>query len=90
MSRPPDPDRPLPAPTWRRIVASYALVVAVLVGLWVASRPIAGVLTLATLALAGHTARRLTALGRCLRECGGFTIRAGPFRVCVTRPGVDC
>jgi len=90
VPRPTRSGRPLPAPTWRRIAASYALVLAIPVALWVVSHPVTGVTALAALALLGHTARRLVTLGRCLRACGGFTVEAGPLQVCVTRSGVNC
>jgi len=87
--RPPDPrlrSRPK-NPTWRNVLASYALVAAIPVLLWVASNPLAGGIGLAAVLVLRAGARRGADLVRCLRDCGGFAIDLGEnVRISVTRP----
>lgn len=91
--RDPRRSRRRPEPTWGGIVAAYAIVAAVPLLLWVATRPVAGA---AALAAAGGLAvgtRRLLRLRRCLNDCGGFAVDlVGDVQVRVTREAcaADC
>jgi hypothetical protein len=79
-----------PDPTWRGIAVGYALVAAVPLLLWVASRPVAGTAALAAAGGLFVATRRLLRLRRCLNECGGFVFDlAGDVRVRVTREAGD-
>lgn len=76
MSRPPLDPRPrqfADRPTWRRIAASYLLVVAIPFALWAVHQPLAAAALLvgvATLVTAGrHTYR----LAHCVRNCTRLT-----------------
>lgn len=87
--RPPNPKyRPRPKnPTWRNIVAAYAVVAAVPVLFWVASNPLAGGVGIAAALALRAGARRGAKLRRCLRDCEGFAVDLGErLRVTVTRP----
>ena len=84
--RDPRRSRRRPDPTWSGIVAAYAIVAAVPLLLWVATRPVVGATALAAAGGLVVGARRLLRLRRCLNECGGFVFDlAGDVRVCVTR-----
>jgi len=92
MSRPPlDPrDRiALRNPTWRNVLVSYAMVLAVPVALWAVSQPLAGGVVVATLAGLVVAARRAYGLVRCFRQCREFAFHVGETaRITVTRtPG---
>lgn len=77
-------------PTWQRILATTAVVLAVPVALWAASDPLAASLALSTTAALGVAGRRARRLHRCLAECGGVTVAlVGDLRVCVTRDGTE-
>ncbi|MDS0219769.1 flagellar motor protein MotB [Haloarcula sp. S1AR25-5A] len=79
MQQPPTIPRKRPGlnPTWRRIVASYALVLAFFVLLWAISQPLVGLGTLAALAALFVGARRAVRLRRCFYNCDALTLR--PF-----------
>ena len=69
---------------------TYAALAAFPLLLWLASRPLAGILVLATVAGLFVGARRASKLVRCLYDCGGFAIDpGGNVRICVTRTRVD-
>lgn len=71
--------------SWRDVIASYGLLLAVPVLLWVASEPLVGTLAVATAAVAVAVGRRVHRLVRCLRDCGGFVVDLGrTTRICVT------
>jgi len=77
-------------PAWRELLASYALVAAVPVALWVVSRPLLGAVTIVSLvaSFGGLVvgARRLAELRRRLPDCGGLTVDVGEtIQVTVTR-----
>ena len=74
-------------PTWRSILAAYAVVAAVPVLFWAVSNPLSAVAALALVAGLRVGARRVADLVRCLRDCGGFAVDLGEsVRVTVTRP----
>lgn len=75
MQQPPSAprDRPGLNPTWRRIAASYALVLAFFLLLWASSQPLVGLGALAALAGLVVGAR----LRRCFYACDTLTLR--PF-----------
>ena len=89
QSPPPDPrfrSRPK-NPTWRSILAAYAVVAAVPVLFWAVSNPLSAVAGLAIVAGLRIGARRVADLVRCLRDCGEFAVDLGEsVRVTVTRP----
>ena len=95
MYRPPsdphDPrDRFAPTrPTWRSVLASYALVAAVPLLLWAAVHPLAGGVILAGAVGLAVAARRALGLLRCFRDCPGFAVVAGPVRIAVTPARAD-
>lgn len=80
MIAPPlDPrDRPhIEQPTWRSILVSYALVAAFPLLLWGISQPLAGAVTLATLAGLFVGGRGVYKLTRCFYVCQEFTVDLG-------------
>lgn len=80
MLRPPLDPRDCPLieqPTWRSILVSYALVAAVPLLLWVISQPLAGTVTLGTIAGLFVGGRRAYKLTRCFYDCQGFTFDLG-------------
>ena len=89
---PPDPrfrSRPK-TPTWRSVIAAYAVVAALPVLFWAVSNPLAGGVGLAAALALRATARRGAKLRRCLRDCEGFAVDLGEsVRVTVTRPPAD-
>ncbi|WP_435065319.1 hypothetical protein [Halobaculum sp. EA56] len=92
MHRPPDPsDRTgIERPSWRSIVAGYAVVVAGLAALWAVSNPVAGATVLAAAGAVRLGAPRVAGAVRCLRVCREFTVDlGGRLRITVTRPPVD-
>ena len=73
-------------PTWRGIIATTLVVLAVPVALWVASNPLAGGAALGAGAGFAVAVRRAVRLGRCLADCGGVAVDlVGDRRVCITR-----
>ncbi|WP_435180092.1 hypothetical protein [Halorussus sp. AFM4] len=93
MYRPPlDPrDSPLvDQPTWRSVAASYLLAAAIPIVLWIATRPIAGLVTVAAVAGLIVGARRAYRLRRCFRDCRGFAFDlGGRARITVSRIPAD-
>ncbi|WP_135828279.1 hypothetical protein [Halorussus halobius] len=93
MSRPPLDPRyrsALTNPTWRHVLASYAMMVGVPVLVWAASRPLAGVAVVAALVGTAAGTRRASGLVQCFRNCEGFAFDVGDTaRVTVTRSPVD-
>ncbi|WP_157971746.1 hypothetical protein [Halorussus litoreus] len=93
MSRPPlDPqDRiALRNPTWRNVLVSYAMVLAVPIALWAVSEPLAGAVVVATLAGLAVATRRAYGLVRCFRQCRGFAFDLGETaRITVTQTSSD-
>jgi len=79
MQQPPSAprDRAGLNPTWRRIAASYALVLAFFLLLWAISQPLVGLGALAALAGLVVSARRAARLRRCFYACDALTLR--PF-----------
>lgn len=91
-SPPPDPRAsPVPdEPTWRAILVSYAVMVAIPLALWAVSQPVAGTVALAGLAGLFVGARRAHGLVRCLSDCGGFAVDLGDaIRVTVVQSSAD-
>ncbi|MDT3433480.1 flagellar motor protein MotB [Haloarcula sp. 1CSR25-25] len=88
MQQPPsDPGRrPGLNPTWRRIAASYALVLAFFVLLWAISQPLAGLGALAVLAGLFVGAKRAARLRRCFYTCDALTLRPfGNVRITISQ-----
>jgi Flp pilus assembly protein TadB len=88
MQQPPSPprDRPGLNPTWRRIVASYALVLAFFLLLWAISQPLIGLGALAALASLVVVARRAARLRRCFYNCDALTLRPfGSVRITISQ-----
>lgn len=82
----PGPDRP----TWRDILASYALAAAIPLSLWIVSRPLAGAVVLAAVAGLVVAARRAPGVTRCLRDCRGIAFDLGDaVRITVTWDPAD-
>ena len=85
MQQPPSAprDRAGLNPTWRRIVASYALVPAFFLLLWAISQPLVGLGAIAALAGLVVGVKRAARLRRCFYTCDALTLR--PFgRVHIT------
>lgn len=77
-------------PSWRGLLASYALAAAFPLALWAVSRPLAGTVVLAATAGLYVGARRAAELVRCLHDCGAFTFDlVGNVRVTVAQAHVD-
>ncbi|WP_226005584.1 hypothetical protein [Natrinema salinisoli] len=93
MSRPPFDPRYRPAveqPSWERVLASYALVPALLFLLWAISQPHAAIVVLTATVALFLVARRSLGLARCLSDCGGFSVDlGGKLRITIARPQVD-
>lgn len=79
MQQPPSAprDRAGLNPTWRRLVASYALVLAFFLLLWAISQPLVGLGALAALAGLVVGVKRAARLRRCFHTCDALTL--GPF-----------
>lgn len=76
MVRPPlDPQDPplIESPKWRSVFASYALMAAIPLLLWIVSQPVAGTVTLAGIASLFIGGRRANRLVRCFYDCQRLT-----------------
>lgn len=72
-------------PTWRNVLAAYALLAAIGLSLWAVSNPVAGAGVIVAIAGISLGARRVVELVRCLRECREFAFDfVGDVRVTVT------
>lgn len=93
MSVPPsDPRRrPVPDdPSWRGLFASYLLIPAVPLFLWVLADPLGRTAALAGAAGVLVGLRHATRVARCLQVCGEFTVDlVGGITVTVTRGPAD-
>ena len=77
-------------PTWRSVLVSYALVAAIPVLLWIVSRPLAGTVILASIAVLFVGGRRVYRLIRCFYDCQGFTFDlVGKAQITVTQIPTD-
>lgn len=88
MQQPPSAprDRPGLNPTWRRIVASYALLLAFFVLLWAISQPLVGLGVLAALGGLFAGAKRAARLRRCFYTCDALTLRPfGSVRITISQ-----
>jgi len=88
MQQPPSAprDRSGLNPTWRRIAASYALLLAFFALLWAISQPLAGLGALAALAGLVVGARRAARLRRCFYTCDALTLKPfGSVRITISR-----
>lgn len=88
MQQPPSAphERPGLNPTWRRIVASYALVLAFFLLLWTISQPLVGSVALTALAGLSVGARRAAGLLSCFYNCDALTLRpVGNVRITISQ-----
>lgn len=77
-------------PTWRSVVACYAVAAAFPLALWTASSPLAGAVALVAVAGLFVVVRRAYGLVRCLRHCRAMAFEVTPnVRVTVTWRRVD-
>lgn len=77
-------------PTWRSILAAYAVAAAIPALFWLVSYPLAGVAAIAAIVALRAGARRTAGLVRCFRECRGIAFDlGGRVRITVTNPSVD-
>ena len=77
-------------PTSRGVLATYAVLAAVPLLLWVVSQPLTGTVAVVTIAGVVIGARRTAGMVRRFRECGGFAFDlGGSVRVCISQPQLD-
>ncbi|WP_232686381.1 hypothetical protein [Halobacterium zhouii] len=90
MHEPPSTPRNGPLvdqPTWRGVLAVYAVMAAVPLSLFTASNPLAGAAVVASLGALAVSARRTATLVECFNECQGFAFDvAGRVRITVAHP----
>lgn len=93
MYRPPSDPRNRIAqknPTWRNIIVSYLMVIAIPLALWAFSQPVAGAVVIAALVGLFSGARRAYTLARCFEHCQGFAFDlAGKARITVRQIPAD-
>jgi hypothetical protein len=93
MSRPPFDPRYRPAveqPSWEGVLASYALVPALLLLLWLISQPRTATVVLTATAGVLLGVRRALELARCVSDCGGFSVDlGGKLRITIAQPHAD-
>lgn len=90
MYQPPSESRDSPLvdqPTWRSVLAAYAVMAAVPLSLFAVSNPLAGTAVFASLGALAVGARRTATLVECFHECQGFAFDvAGRVRITVAQP----
>lgn len=93
MYGPPSDSRHRPAPdqpTWRGLLASYVLVAAVPLSLWVIERPLVRAVAIAAVVGLLVGAHRVSRLAWCLHVCRELTVDlAGVVRITITRMPTD-
>lgn len=93
MVRPPlDPNDPslIDQPTWRSVIASYAILASIPLLLWIVSQPLAGSVALAAAVGLAVGARRAYELLRCFYDCQAMVFDlGGRARITVTQLPTD-
>ena len=81
---------PTEEPTWKGILISYAMIVAVPFILWVVSQPLVGTAVLAGIVSLAIGLRRGYRLAHCFSHCERIVIDLGEAaRITITHPPID-